>query len=336
MRIKYKTTIVFLLLSFLANSTSWADQKSYEQILKTAEQGDANAQNTIGLSYFSNKKDKDNIKKAFKWFAKSAEQNHPAALFNLASLYQSGQGTEQNTKKAKELFEKSASLGNREALYVVGTMHQAKGEFDKAAIFIKMSAEKGYLEAQNRFGYFYSEGLGVPRNDNIAHYWYLKAAKGGLAKAQYNVAQDYYLGLGVEKNENTALLWYKKSAKGGFKQSQEILTKLASEKPSKKLENQQILKSDINKPANKNQAMNSTEAFVQNKKNAEAGDMNAQYELGQAYLKMGNEKEGVKWIERAAAKGHPKALDLTSINSDYHEANAYIKRLNEERRKKNK
>ncbi len=268
-----------------------------------------------------------------------------------------------NKAKGTQWIQKAANAGNSEALYLIGTMYQSGeitgiSDFNQAATYISIAASNGLPEAQNRLGYFYSNGLGVVKNDNIAHEWYLKAANAGLAKGQHNVGQDYFFGTGVEKNEKTAISWYKKAAKAGYSESQMKLAALANRErdteksiqlheKAPKSGNQKAkgllgnLKPDKNelKASNNSAATNNADAVNDPdsalrlySEKAKAGDKNAQYELGRIYLHMGNEKEGVKWIEEAAANGHPGATKLLELNSNYHENNAYIDKINAEKR----
>ena len=55
----------------------------YEATLARAENGDADAQNDIGHSYWSGNGAPKDIREAIKWFTKAAEQGHPVAQYNV-------------------------------------------------------------------------------------------------------------------------------------------------------------------------------------------------------------------------------------------------------------
>ncbi len=332
----FKVVINLLMTIFLLSYSNFsvAAEITFDQLLAAAEQGDAEAQNSLGLLYFSGKKGNGKAYEAFKWFEKATNQGHPKATYNLAFLYNTGQGTLQDFSKSKELFQKAADAGNPEAQFIVGSMHQERGEFKQAAKLIKMSAEQGNLEAQNRLGYLYSTGMGVLADNKLAHEWYLKAANSGYAKAQ--------------QNEQTAISWYKKAADAGFADSKIKLAGLAHRKgetkESMKLLNEasksgnnmakDIISSLPADKSNPQTPQTPNEALETYTKKAKEGDRDAQFNLGMIYLRMGDKQSAIKWIEAAAAQGHPEAIALSAHNSGYEKKGNYAQKMYDERVKK--
>lgn len=68
---------------------------------------------------------------------------------------------------------------------------------------------------QNRMGYNYDLGIGVPQDDAEAVKWYRKAAEKGHAGSQYNLGLSYARGKGVPQDDEEAVKWYRKSAEQG-------------------------------------------------------------------------------------------------------------------------
>ena len=52
---------------------------------------------------------------------------------------------------------------------------------------LRLKAEQGDAEAQFNLGYMYTEGLGVPLDNQEAVRWYRLAAEQGFANAQFNL-----------------------------------------------------------------------------------------------------------------------------------------------------
>lgn len=52
---------------------------------------------------------------------------------------------------------------------------------------------------------FYENGLYVPKNDKIAHYWKIKAARQGMFEAKLDLANDYVCGNGCNQNIGEAI-----------------------------------------------------------------------------------------------------------------------------------
>ena len=80
-----------------------------------AEQGHANAQNSLGIMYQLGQGVDVNYKKAIEWYEKAAKQGDAHAQFNVGVMYKKGRGVDVNYKKAMEWFEKAAQQGHAEA-----------------------------------------------------------------------------------------------------------------------------------------------------------------------------------------------------------------------------
>jgi len=86
-----------------------------KNIVKHAEQGNANAQNLVGEMYFLGKGVKQDYQEAAKWYRKAAEQGDANAQYNLGLLYENGQGVLKDDIMAYALFNLAAVQGCEEA-----------------------------------------------------------------------------------------------------------------------------------------------------------------------------------------------------------------------------
>ncbi|MFZ7136482.1 tetratricopeptide repeat protein [Avibacterium avium] len=85
--------------------------------LQAAEQGNAVAQNNLGLLYDSGKGVKKDYAEAAKWYLQAAEQGYVVAQANLASVgarYEKGIGVRQDLQKAKEYYGLACDSGWQE------------------------------------------------------------------------------------------------------------------------------------------------------------------------------------------------------------------------------
>ena len=140
-------------------------EEKFLKLRKDADSGNAQAQNTLGVMYFTGEAiSKDETGKilnndpatAAAWFHRSALQGYADAQFNLGLMYANGEGgLEKDTVKAVEFFRKSAAQGN--------------------------------ADAQNNLGAMYHLGEGVTQDLTIAKGWYKKAAAQGNKDAQANL-----------------------------------------------------------------------------------------------------------------------------------------------------
>ena len=117
-----------------------------------AEKGDANAQNELGVRYYSGQGVKKNFNEALKWFTKAAAQEHPKAQYNLGVLCEKGEGVIENDKEAMKWFTKAAA--------------------------------QGFAKAQADLGSMYFIGKGVQQNNFVAYAWWNIAAFNGNEKAK--------------------------------------------------------------------------------------------------------------------------------------------------------
>ena len=80
-----------------------------QRITRQAEEGDVNAQLTLGYMYLYGEEGVEiDYNKAFRYYSMAAAQNDSVAVNNLGSLYYSGIGTEKDYLKAATLFDRAA------------------------------------------------------------------------------------------------------------------------------------------------------------------------------------------------------------------------------------
>ena len=87
---------------------------------------------------------------------------------------------------------------------------------DELAVFWwRKAAEQGEATAQSLLGLKYKEGRGVAKDYEKAAFWFRKAAKQGMPQAQRYLADAYHGGHGVEKDMVQATFWWRKAAEQG-------------------------------------------------------------------------------------------------------------------------
>jgi TPR repeat protein len=139
-------------------------QKDYAQAVgwlrKAADQGDADAEYGVGLSYHDGLGGgaiPRDYAQALVWFRKSADQGFARAQNDLGAMYQNAQGVTQ--------------------------------DYQQAMTWYRKAADQGYGIAQLNVGLLYENGLGVTRDREQAIAWYSKAADQGNADARARLAQ---------------------------------------------------------------------------------------------------------------------------------------------------
>ena len=131
--------------------------------------------------------------------------------------------------KARDLFFISSLLclivlqyGNVwAASYEEGKTAYLTKDYKKAFAILQPLANAGDAQAQVTLGTMYDFGHGVPKNQQEAVNWYIKAAKQGIPVVQHDVGVRYFQGgQGVEQDYKKAAYWWKQSAKAGLADSQ--------------------------------------------------------------------------------------------------------------------
>lgn len=158
------------------------DSVAVAEYLQRANDGDAVAQNRVGLWYYTGVGglDKD-YTMAAKWWALAAQQGNSDAVGNLAMCYQLGNGVEADSTTAAKLYIRSIHDGNsrlleqHERLATKGKLFSAMLLYDiylhgkagmapdqeKAFTYLEIAARKS-LTAKYKLAYLYENGIGTP------------------------------------------------------------------------------------------------------------------------------------------------------------------------------
>lgn len=185
--------------SLILSISVYANDDNIQQLIKKAKQGDARAQNDLGV-YYLEQGYHDYGDKAFYWLSKSARQNFAQGQYNLGVFYD-----------------------------------KFKSQYYKAFDWYAKSAHQGNPLAQFELATAYQYGWIVKQNDKKSFEWSEKSAKGGYAPAQSTLAFSYLKGIGVEQNILLALKWFKISCQNGIEWDCEIYEQAIQENPSYKL-----------------------------------------------------------------------------------------------------
>jgi len=146
--------LVFSILLLLLSSCS-----DFDETKLLAEQGNAIAQNNLGIMYRRGRGVAENYAEAVRWYRLAAEQGNATAQVSLGYMYANGDGVPQNGAEAVKWY--------------------------------RLAAEQGNATAQYNLGYMYANGDGVPQNDVRAYMWYsVTAAQDSHARDNRNSIAD--------------------------------------------------------------------------------------------------------------------------------------------------
>jgi DNA polymerase III epsilon subunit-like protein len=122
---------------------------------KAAEQGNARAQNNLGMCYEYGKGVEQDYVKAVKWYHKAAERGNASAQFNLGFCYNIGKGFAQDYDEAVKWYRKAAEQGHTQAK---DNLKELEAKMRESRI--------GNTTKQPYYLFFDTETTGVPRNYN--------------------------------------------------------------------------------------------------------------------------------------------------------------------------
>ena len=116
-----------------------------------------------------------------------AEQGDADAQYTLGNNYKTGIGVQRDIFEARRWHLRAAENGHSEAQYEIGYSYE-KGRFvskdlDVSLSWYKKAAAQENARAQFKVGLFYKEGWAVPKDLDEALNWYKKAASKGHALA---------------------------------------------------------------------------------------------------------------------------------------------------------
>lgn len=185
-----------------------------------------------GEKYYYGRGVPQDYAEAVKWYRKAAEQGHAEAQNSLGDCYACGDPQDQDiimdvdevdVDQAKARFgravawyRRAAESGHAAAQNSLG-LGYAQGwgvpqDFTQAVAWYRKAAEQGNPIAQDRLADCYYHGNGVKQDYTQAVAWYRKAAEQGDAGAQSHLGDCYFEGFAIPKDYAQARGWYRTAA----------------------------------------------------------------------------------------------------------------------------
>lgn len=119
------------------------------------------------------------------------EQGDAEAQYRLGLTYEYGDGVAQDPAEAARLYGLAAEQGHAEAQVKLalfyGTGHGLERDHAEAARWLRLAAEQDHVEAQYRLGGLHELGGGVERDFSEALHWYRRAAENGHDQAKEEI-----------------------------------------------------------------------------------------------------------------------------------------------------
>ena len=117
---------------------------------------------------------------------RSAEQGDIQAQLKLGQMFYEGKGVQPDYGQAMHWFRLAAAQGSAEAQNSVGTLYDnGKGvprDFREAAQWFRLAADQGHVLARRNLGWMYEKGQGFKQNYPLAYVWHYWAEKARLER----------------------------------------------------------------------------------------------------------------------------------------------------------
>ena len=172
-------------------------EKKLADLMRRAEQGNSQAQFSLGSLYHKGEGVLKDAARAVEWYQKAATQGHASAQSKLGGMYHKGEGVPEDVAKAVEWWQKAAEQEHAQAQFMLGSMYRVghiKGvprDAVKAAEWYQKAVAQGDAPAQIMLGTMYADGERVPKDTAKAFEWLQKAAAQGNGAAQVMLGMMY-------------------------------------------------------------------------------------------------------------------------------------------------
>jgi TPR repeat protein len=187
-----------------------------------ADQGQAWAQNNLGILYSAGHGVAQDYAKAVDWYRKAAGQGDAGAEMNLGLAYAKGEGVAQDQAQAEALFRKSAEHGNMQAAFalVASAMpdKQASGsDVEAKAARYRKAGDTGDRHARLMLQLLCTTPTSQVPDCTQVGVWAKASADAGDIEAEKNLASLYETGMmpGIPMDPVLATDWFRKAAEQG-------------------------------------------------------------------------------------------------------------------------
>lgn len=242
---------------------------------------------------------------AFENLKIAAEAGDTLGIYWLGYAYDKGIGTLQDDEKAVANYKKAAKMGNAEGMAKMAFLHyhgyQGVDRNEKEAVKLaKKASDMGNFDALAILGLAYDEGLGGFKKDQEkAAKLYSKAAEGGSLDGMALLGYEYMYGEGgLNENQSKGVKLVEKAAKKGSLYGLRFMGFVYEDKLDGR----------------------HGDAKAAFRKAIDAGDDFSIYLLGDRLNDENSnkdQKEGIKWLEKAMDKGIPEAMASLAYAYEY-------------------
>lgn len=228
-----------------------------------------------------------NYARAFRGHVELADQKFPASCAALGRFYSEGLGTAKNDYLGVLWTMTAAELGDQDAVNQLMVLCRDNPLHLRRA-WLEKAAQHGHMEAQYELGVYFASLAGESADPSACVRWYQMAAEQGHAQAQCALGLVLLGQADVPGQVQAAWAWLVRAAEQGNATAEWNLALLL-------VSGRRGIKKDLK------------QAFALCQQAAQRGLVPAQATLGNLYFKMKNPEKAVEWWTLAAQAGDPEA-----------------------------
>ncbi|CDW87823.1 sel1 domain-containing protein repeat-containing protein [Stylonychia lemnae] len=185
-----------------------------QKLNELATSGNSQAQYTYGKellsllrnqSFVNKKEEKQFLQYTYENLNNAANKGVNSAYFYLGMMYMDGLYVQKDQDKALECYIKGAAKNNAYCFFELSRIYSEGQVVDRDPklqfLYLKRSAEEGFVTAQHLLGIAYHEGKITRKNDYLALAWFRESIRNGNIISYLNAADLLFEG-GVELKQN--------------------------------------------------------------------------------------------------------------------------------------
>lgn len=183
-------------------------EKALEWLNKAAAQKHTDAQETLGIVYYTGEAGVRDYPRAIELLTLADAKDRGEATFYLARAHDEGNGVAKDYVKARRLFERSSELGSSDGIRVMGMFYLVSKGADKnpkkGVEYLERAAGKDNFLAAYQLAHEYLNNEHLPLNYGEARSWFEFLANKNIPIGNLWLSQLYEKGLGVEQDSSQA------------------------------------------------------------------------------------------------------------------------------------
>jgi len=205
----------------------------YDECLRSAENGDADAQYKLAHMYYSGENAPKNKNRALYWLQKSAENGHMIGQYELGIMFYSGNDVSQDREEGLKWLKKSAENGYGSAILELIKIAVCQEDFDELHSWLSrcdqgLKSKLSYEIVKKIIHIYYKEDFVEDDNDGF-YDWCIKIAEDDNVDENLRGITEYFLGRmyqegkRVKQNIEESIKWYQKAVEHKENKSLKVL-----------------------------------------------------------------------------------------------------------------